>query len=148
MTSYCNLIGCCQGDWVDDERHGEGQFTFNTREVYDGKWVEDKISKFIFHFPFYFYTLILLPLSFLFTPSLTHSLASSLTPSLPPSLPSLTTSLTLSLLLSLQDGYGKITFASDDKYIGYWKDGMRHGKVLPVPIPFWNGNGSIFCQFF
>ena len=27
-------------------------------------------------------------------------------------------------------GYGKMTFASDDKYIGYWKDGMRHGKVI------------------
>ena len=26
-------------------------------------------------------------------------------------------------------GYGKMTFASDDKYIGYWRDGMRHGKV-------------------
>ena len=45
MTKSCILIGCCQGDWVDDERHGEGQFTFNTREVYDGKWMEDRICE-------------------------------------------------------------------------------------------------------
>ena len=29
-------------------------------------------------------------------------------------------------------GYGKMTFASDDKYIGYWKDGTRHGKVITI----------------
>ena len=46
MTNPCDVIGHCQGDWVDDERHGEGQFTFNTREVYEGKWTEDRISMF------------------------------------------------------------------------------------------------------
>ena len=40
-----DLIGCCQGDWVDDERHGEGQFAFCTREEYDGKWAADRISE-------------------------------------------------------------------------------------------------------
>ena len=30
---------------MDDERHGEGQFTFSTREVYEGRWIEDKISE-------------------------------------------------------------------------------------------------------
>ena len=30
---------------MDDERHGEGQFAFCTREEYDGKWVEDRISE-------------------------------------------------------------------------------------------------------
>ena len=45
MTKQCDLIGCCQGDWVDDERHGEGQFAFCTREEYDGKWAADRISE-------------------------------------------------------------------------------------------------------
>ena len=30
---------------MDDERHGEGQFTFSTREVYEGRWIEDRISE-------------------------------------------------------------------------------------------------------
>lgn len=35
-----------QGDWVDDERSGEGEFTYNTGDVYSGKWSEDKQSKY------------------------------------------------------------------------------------------------------
>ena len=34
-----------QGDWIDDERCGEGELTYNTGEVYHGKWSEDKQSK-------------------------------------------------------------------------------------------------------
>ncbi len=35
-----------QGDWVDDERSGEGEFTYNTGDVYSGRWSEDKQSKY------------------------------------------------------------------------------------------------------
>lgn len=31
---------------MDDERCGEGEFTYNTGDVYRGKWVEDKQSKY------------------------------------------------------------------------------------------------------
>ena len=36
-----------QGDWVDDERCGEGELTYNTGEVYRGKWSEDKQSMYV-----------------------------------------------------------------------------------------------------
>ena len=29
---------------MDDERNGEGEFTFNTGDVYRGKWSEDRQS--------------------------------------------------------------------------------------------------------
>ncbi len=35
----------CQGDWVDDERCGEGEFTYNTGDVYRGRWSEDRQSE-------------------------------------------------------------------------------------------------------
>ena len=38
----------------------------------------------------------------------------------------------------LIDGYGELQFASDDVYRGFWKDGIRHGKVGVYAI----GKGS------
>ena len=35
---------CYQGDWIDDERCGEGEFRYNTGETYNGRWREDKQS--------------------------------------------------------------------------------------------------------
>ncbi len=36
-----------QGDWADDERCGEGELTYNTGEVYRGRWSEDKQSMYV-----------------------------------------------------------------------------------------------------
>ena len=36
------------------------------------------------------------------------------------------------VLAVITGGYGTMTFASADKYIGYWRDGIRHGKVCVV----------------
>ena len=33
-----------QGDWVDDDRCGEGEFTYNTGDTYRGNWADNKQS--------------------------------------------------------------------------------------------------------
>ena len=37
-----------------------------------------------------------------------------------------------------------MTFASDDKYIGYWRDGMRHGKVTIYQLYFTHAASIIY----
>ncbi len=46
LTLYMHICACIQGDWVDDERSGEGEFTYNTGDVYRGRWSEDRQSEF------------------------------------------------------------------------------------------------------
>ncbi len=45
LTLYMHIFACIQGDWVDDERSGEGEFTYNTGDVYRGRWSEDRQSE-------------------------------------------------------------------------------------------------------
>ena len=44
-----------QGDWIDNERSGEGEFRYNTGEVYNGRWRVDKQSE-TCNEPYYYYS--------------------------------------------------------------------------------------------
>ena len=41
----CDDVIITQGNWVDNERSGEGEFHYNTGEVYSGHWADDKQSE-------------------------------------------------------------------------------------------------------
>ena len=45
MYDHCATIWLVtQGDWVDDDRCGEGEFTYNTGDTYRGNWADNKQS--------------------------------------------------------------------------------------------------------
>ena len=87
---------------MDDERCGEGEFTYNTGDVYRGRWSEDKQSMSLLSHP---HTCTCITMH---TPTHSH---------------------THTLTHSHEDGMGELQFASNDIYRGYWKDGIRHGDV-------------------
>ena len=35
-----------EGQWQDGRAHGQGKFTFPTKDVYEGTFVNDKMSKY------------------------------------------------------------------------------------------------------
>ena len=45
VYDHCTTIWLVtQGDWVDDDRCGEGEFTYNTGDTYRGNWADNKQS--------------------------------------------------------------------------------------------------------
>ena len=89
---------------MDNQRSGEGEFHYNTGEVYNGHWADDKQS-------------------------MSSSLTCFCSCFIHHSFSSFSSSSSSSSPTSYPGGYGELKYASGDVYRGMWREGLRNGKV-------------------
>ena len=129
-VSHCVYVCVCvcvdqQGDWIDNERSGEGEFRYNTGETYNGRWRVDKQSEWLAStFTVCHQKKNSSMANFTIHACMVVSNMVGIVTNYTLACTSLTTCIT-----SCTDGIGELQYYTGDVYRGSWKDGLRHGKV-------------------